>query len=221
MSDYSVKEILSQTDERIAAGAMGDYSLTEKDMRVALALFRQFRPETVLDFGVNEGHTADFLLKHCPWIKLWVGVDLLPEKFPERGIVPKVAGRLATGDPRFCSLLTDETIGDFQVKVAKLIAGQPGRPAAAGFFDCVIIDANHEDWATKRDTEGTAPYLRKGGLWLWHDYNVESRQNPNARVFGVKGYLDGLIAAGRQIKTPDEADRDPWTCCSLAWEMNI
>lgn len=208
MPSYSVDELLAETPLNIAAGRMNDYSLTEKDMRVALALFHQYEPKTVLDFGVNDGSTAAFLLEHCPWIKHWVGVDLRPELFPTRGIVPKQAGRLAAHDGRYSSLLTDETVDDFQRRLTEL----------GWRFDCIIMDANHEDWATKRDTDACEPFAAKPCLWLWHDYNVDSRQAPAGRPFGVLGYIDDLNAGERNIHTPDEKDRDPWRCCSLAWE---
>jgi len=215
MPAYSVKTLLSLVPEgTFVSQKMGDYSLTEKDMRVALALCREFRPHNVLEFGVCQGHTAKFLLDNCPGIMYYVGIDLLPDKFPKRGIVPKQAGALVSGRPAYNRILTDETVGDFTCKLGRWL-----RSTYQEEFDCIIMDANHEDWATKRDTDACAPYMKPGGLWLWHDYNVESRQHPNGKVFGVKRYLDGLIAEGRRIMTPDEEDRDPWKCCSLAWEI--
>lgn len=210
MLTYDVAEILSLT-ENVETPGMGDFSMTPKDMQVALALFKIHQPRKVLEFGVCQGHTAAFLLKHCPFIEVYVGVDLKPELFPERGIVPEVAGRLAAADSRYVSLLTDETVEDFQAQL-RALGEEP--------FDCAIMDANHEDWATKRDTEAVDWFLEVGGLWLWHDYDVESRQHSNGEVFSLKGYLDALMLTGRCIHTPRDVDRDPWTCCSLAWEVN-
>lgn len=209
MPSYSVAEMLATVPPNCAAGAMGDYSLTEKDMAVALALFREHHPATVLDFGVNAGNTAAFLLAQCPWIDLWVGVDLRPELFPQRGIVPQEAGHLAHRDVRFGLVLTDETVADFQAQVA----------AVGVKFSAIIIDANHTEAGTRRDTEAAERFAASPCLWLWHDYNVDSRQAPMGRPFGVKPYLDGLIAQGRDIHVPDEEDRNPWACCSLAWEI--
>jgi predicted O-methyltransferase YrrM len=187
---------------------MNDFSLTEADLRVALALCNEHQPKRVLEFGVNEGNTAAFLLKHCPFIEEYVGVDLVPELFPNRGIVPKKAGWRVGDDPRYRSVLTDETVGDFHNKMA----GQ-------GEFDLLVMDANHEDWATKRDTEACWRYLRPGGLCLWHDYGVESRQHSNGKPFSLIHYIDALIASGRQIMTPDDLPRDPWRCVSIAYEV--
>ncbi|MCZ2074149.1 MAG: class I SAM-dependent methyltransferase [Bryobacterales bacterium] len=211
MPTYCVEDFLATVPESMATGRMGDFSLTEKDMRVALALFRLYKPKRVLDFGCNQGHTASFLLENCPWIELWVGVDLKPEMFPQRGIVPKLAGRLARGDDRFHAVLTDETIPDMARQL--LMNGWSK-------FDAIIMDANHEDWATKRDTEGCEPHAASPCLWLWHDYNVESRQHSNGKPFSLKGYLDSLERQGHPIMFPDEVDRDPWRCCSLAWEVS-
>ncbi|MFH1739541.1 MAG: class I SAM-dependent methyltransferase [bacterium] len=209
MPDYNVNILFDMVDKTVKLPTMGDFSLTPKDMLVALSLFRVHQPSRVLEFGVCQGHTAAFLLRHCPFISEYVGVDLEPELFPARGIVPRVAGALAIDDPRYSSVLTDETVDDFRLAI------QTSKP---GLFDCVIMDANHEDWATKRDTEACLPLLTTGGLILWHDYNVESRQHSNGLPFSLKGYLDEL-AKDRCIHMPADVNRDPWTCCSLAWSV--
>ena len=216
MPTYSVEKIQHLIPKDVAAGCTGDYSFTEADMRVALALFQRYVPRNVLDFGVNWGSTADFLLHRCPWIDHWVGVDLEPDLFPERGIVPKQAGHLAAHDSRFDLILTDETVVDFQRDFSELILDWERREDV---FDCIIVDANHTEAGTRRDTEACERFAAKNCLWLWHDYNVDSRQAPMGRPFGVKAYLDSLIAQGRPINVPDETDRDPWQCCSLAWEI--
>lgn len=218
MPIYSVQDLLSETSETLAAGRMNDYSLTEKDMRVALALFRRFKPTRVLDFGTNEGSTAAFLLEQCPDIELWVGVDLLPELFPARGIVPKVAGARARHDPRFHAVLTDETVEDFQQKLVAFLRAYNKPNTSILGFDCIIMDANHDDRATERDTDACSLFMHPGGLWLWHDYNVDSRQDPVGKPFGVKQYLDRR-EKDRAVMLPDEEDRNSWTCCSIAWEQ--
>jgi predicted O-methyltransferase YrrM len=207
---YNVQSYLDKTPPAIARGWMGDYSLTEDDLRVALELFCEQEPRRVLEFGVNQGHTAAFLLHHCAFIESYIGVDLEPDLFPTRGIVPQIAGDLALGDPRYSTVLTDETIPTLR-RILKQRGDQE--------FDCIIIDANHSEPGTRRDTEGCDPLLRTGGLWIWHDDNVGSRQDPNVKRFGVKDYLDKLEAAGRTIWRPDQTDRNPWACVSLAFEI--
>lgn len=195
---------------------MNPYSLTEADMRVALALFDEHHVRTVLEFGVNEGATALQVLLRRPEVKTYVGVDLVPELFPERGIVPKVAGSMAREylGTRLHTVLVDGTPAGFH---RELRAKMDSLGIVA--FDAIIMDADHEEAATQRDTELCAPYLRAGGLWLWHDYNVESRQHSNGRPFGLKAYLDRLALDGRRIMFPDQTSRDPWSCVSLAWEV--
>jgi predicted O-methyltransferase YrrM len=207
MPTYDVAA-LSATTSDVPDGEMNSFSLTPADMRVALALFREHKPKRILEFGVNEGSTAAYLLQHCPFIELYVGVDLIPERFPMRGIVPKKAGWRVGDDPRYESVLTDETVADFLRKIADY-----------GTFDAIVMDANHEDWATQRDTEACATVMRPGGLWLWHDYGVESRQHSNGKPFSLINYLNALEASGRKIMFPNDMPRDPWACCSLAWEI--
>jgi predicted O-methyltransferase YrrM len=219
MPTYSVSDLLSETSDDIAAGRMNPYSLTEKDMRVLLALVNMHRPKRVLDFGINEGSTAAFILDHCPWIEEWVGIDLIPEKFPERGIVPKQAGWKAAKHPQLKIVLTDETVGDFKQKMEKHIAGDRCCGVDVKVFDLAILDANHEEWPTQRDTEACECFLKPGGLKVWHDVNVVSRQHSNGKPFPLIHYINRLIANGRNIMVPDEQDRDPWKCCSLAWEV--
>lgn len=202
---YDVDELLRTVPSDVAAGKMGEYSLTDNDLRVALALFRRYRPVRVLEVGVCEGHTAKFLLDNCPWISTYIGVDLMPELFPSRGIVPKQAGALAISDKRFHTILTDET--------AYMLAREV---ASYGWeYDCVIIDANHTERGTRRDTEAVSWALRPGGLMLWHDYGVCARQYPGSTIFGVKCYLDGINEGGGYVNVPDRPELS-----SLAWEIS-
>jgi hypothetical protein len=210
MPPYPVRALLDAVPAEVAASAqMGDYSLTERDMRVAAALFATYWPMHVLEVGVCQGHTAAFLLDNFGSIREYVGVDRRPDLFPHCGIVPKYAGQRARRDDRFSCILTDESVEDLQRQLKAL----------GHRFDCIIMDANHTEAGTRRDTEAVWPWSAYECLWIWHDYNVESRQNPTGKVFGVKPYIDGLIAQGRKIMTPDEVDRDPWKCVSLAWEV--
>ena len=210
MPTYDVSALAASIPPAHVAGRMGKFSLTELDLRVALALFNLYRPARVLEFGVNQGETAKCLLDHCPWIESYVGVDLRRECFPDRwGIVPEVAGAAARSDPRFEAVLTDGTEWDFHRQAVPLSP-----------FDCILMDADHDEDPTRRDTESCSQLAGRPCLWLWHDYNVRSRANPGGPIWGVKACLDGLAARGRTIWTPDQADRDPWACCSLAWELS-
>jgi predicted O-methyltransferase YrrM len=220
MPTYSVSVRLADTPDDIAAGRMNPYSLTEKDMRVLLSLCNERRPTRVLDFGINEGSTAAFILDHCPWIEEWVGVDLIPEKFPERGIVPKKAGWKAAHHPQLRIVLTDETVPDFTRKMEKHIAGSQCCGVDVKVYDLVIADANHEEWPTQRDTEACYHFLKPGGLVVWHDALVESRQHSNGKPFPLINYLHKLIARGVDVYLPDDQPRDPWKCCSLAWHID-
>ena len=210
---YDIRELVDLTPP--LGQCMNDYSLTEDDMRVVLALFSKHNVKTVLEFGVNEGATAKQVLLNRQEVTHYVGVDLVPELFPDRGIVPKVAGSMAVGDPRLHTVLVDGTNDGFHREMSKM-----NSELRFNTYDAIIMDADHEELATQRDTELCSMYLKSGGLWLWHDYNVESRQHSNGRPFGLKKYLDRLEASGRQLMFPDQVNRDPWKCVSVAWEVS-
>lgn len=211
---YDPNVYLDRVPKELVAGAMNDFSLTEDDMRVAIALFREHGVRHVLEFGVNDGNTAVAVLRLMPEVVSYVGVDLVKALFPERGIVPPTPGFRASGDRRFVPVAVDGTPECFR-------AAMSGTLSSLGLeaFDAVIMDADHEEKPTQRDTELCWPFLRPGGLVLWHDYGVHSRQHDNGRDFPLKHYLDRLIVSGRQIHTPNQVSRDPWTCVSLAWEV--
>jgi predicted O-methyltransferase YrrM len=213
---YDPDEYLARVPKKLVAGAMNDYSLTEDDMRVAVALFREHGVRYVLEFGVNDGNTAVAVLRLMPEVERYVGVDLVKALFPERGIVPITPGWRADGDPRFIPVAVDGTPDCFGGHLRRTLE-QLGVDA----FDALIMDADHEEKPTQRDTELCWPFLRQGGLCLWHDYGVHSRQHDNGKDFPLKAYLDRLIASGRQIHTPDQQSRDPWTCVSVAWEVKL
>ena len=211
---YDPQPYLDRVPKPLVAGAMNDFSLTEDDMRVAIALFREYGVRHVLEFGVNDGNTAVAVLRLVSEIVSYVGVDLVKALFPERGIVPPTPGFRAAADPRFVPIGVDGTADCFRGAVRQVL-----ERLGIDAFDAVIMDADHEEKPTQRDTELCWPFLRQGGLCLWHDYGVHSRQHDNGRDFPLKAYLDREIAAGRQIQTPQQESRDPWTCVSVAWEV--
>lgn len=135
---------------------------TSRDLGVLLALFRQFLPLRVLEFGIGTGTTASFLLDNCPFIVDYVGVELLSKEPPYQ-------------NRRLWTILADGTVEDFHEKLL-LHVGDVHR-----YFDAIIMDANYD--SVERDTEACKPFLRGGGLMFWRGYE---------RHAGVTTYLDGL-----------------------------
>jgi hypothetical protein len=60
-------------------------------------------------------------------------------------------------------------------------------------FDIIYIDAAHEYAPVRRDILATERHLRKGGLWIFHDYKREG-DNPN---LGVNIAVDELLDIGK------------------------
>ncbi|OHD21742.1 MAG: hypothetical protein A2Y38_14510 [Spirochaetes bacterium GWB1_59_5] len=177
-----------------APGVDGQMYAGSLDRRVLLALARTFQPRVVVEFGVQRGITAALLLRECPQIESYVGVDVppgydvtLPGQRPE---VPAAgqAGELAKSDPRFRLLLKAEG-------TAGLVAGD--LPVA----DLVYIDADHSAEGVRRDTILARAICRPGGIIAWHDYGNSS--------VGVTQVIDALNRAeGDPICHVEES----WVC---------
>lgn len=190
---YDTDTLLSLTDPSIRCPAVSADSPTERDMRVTLALFRQFLPLRVLEFGIGAGTMASFLLDNCPFIADYVGVDLLPKEPPYR-------------NRRLFTILTDGTVKDFHEKLC-LHVGDVHR-----YFDAIILDANYGHESSKRDTEACRPFLRGGGLCFWRG---------DGKHPGITKYLSALVCGRRKIMVPDdrapECQTNEW--CTMAWEI--
>jgi SAM-dependent methyltransferase len=156
------------------------------DRQLICALSRTFRPRRFLELGVNEGRTAELVLRTSPWICHYIGVDALHDHVPalaqQKSEVPKCGrcGFYAMHDSRFDLI---EIAGG----TANLDPRMLGAPA-----DMVFIDADHSYEGVKRDTELARESLSAaGGCIIWHDYH---RDLP-----GVVRYLDELVVQNRPL----------------------
>lgn len=146
------------------------------EQEVLLGLVNSVRPHTMVEIGVNEGLTAQAVLRHIRTISHYVGIDIgdgytfeIPAQQVER---PDVPGKLVRHDPRFRFVLRGDAM-----------------PTAA---DVVFIDGDHGRAHVEEDSRWAAEVVRPGGMIVWHDYG-----NPTVEVTEV---LDALQAGGRDIK---------------------
>lgn len=136
---------------------------------VLLALVGSIRPHTMVEIGVNEGITAQAVLRHVPSIERYIGIDVnaayqfeIPAQQSEH---PNEPGALVKHDPRFQLVLRGDPM-----------------PSEA---DVVFIDGDHGKKAVLVDSIWAAAIVNHGGLIIWHDYG-----NPTVEVTGVLNRLD-------------------------------
>ena len=156
------------------------------DRQLICALSRTFRPRRFIELGVNEGRTAELVLRTSPWICHYLGVDVLWNHIPaleqQKAEIPRQGqcGRYAMCDRRFELM---EILGG----TANVQPDQFGGPC-----DMVYVDADHSYDGVKRDTELARESLSAaGGCIIWHDYH---RDLP-----GVVRYLDELVLQNRPL----------------------
>lgn len=146
---------------------------------VLLALVASVKPATMIEIGVNEGLTAQAVLRHITTIREYVGIDVgddyrfeIPWQQRER---PREPGKLVKSDPRFHLKLR----GDEMPKAA----------------DVVFVDGDHGQHAVLADSIWATELVNPGGMIIWHDYG-----NPSVEVTEV---LDQLHEEGRTISHVD------------------
>ena len=167
---------------------------TDADLAVLVALCRTFAPRTVVEIGVQRGATAALLLRECPAIRHYIGIDIEPGAvMPLPGQQSEIpafgeAGELADTDPRFRLVLRPHGTADLA-------------PEDLVKADLVFIDGDHSAAAVRRDTELARAIMPQGGIVVWHDYGNRTVQ--------VSGVIDALNQAeGDHITLVS----DTWMC---------
>lgn len=153
------------------------------EWEVLAALMRSVSPKRVLEIGVNEGRTAKVLLDNVDGIEAYIGIDVFPGHVPAKAVqrheVPKQAGHLAAGDPRFTLMLSNE--------------GSQSVPAVClPEFDAVFIDGDHGAHAVRADSALARSVIRPGGIVIWHDYH-------DLGTVDVRDVLDAMLGEGRKL----------------------
>jgi hypothetical protein len=152
----------------------GKYAdINDRQVLNTLNAFRQ--PARVLEIGVNEGRTAELLLRTSPWITHYCGVDVFDTFLPaweyQRSEVPgkNMVAHLVK-DPRLHTVLS--TVGTYDG-----IQQLTGRD-----FNFIYIDADHSHEGVARDTAIARSVAAPGATLVWHDYAPD--------IMGVVNYLN-------------------------------
>lgn len=155
------------------------------ELAALAALVNSVSARGVMEIGCNVGRTAALLLRECPTIEHYLGVDVLPGyKFAnvtQAREVPADPGIYASGDERFSLWLSARGSRDID---------------ASGLheeFQVVFIDGDHSKSAVEFDTELARWMLAPGGMIVWHDYH-------GFETVDVRRVLEAQYAQGREIR---------------------
>ncbi len=154
------------------------------ELAVLAHLVRSVNSRGVMEIGCNSGRTAALLLRECPTIEHYLGVDVLPgyqfaNKVQAKEVPPE-PGIWASGDDRFTLWLSAQGSRDIH-------------PADMDQFDVVFIDGDHSEAAVRHDTMLARQVTAPGGLIIWHDYH-------DKETVDVRRVLDAQYAEGRKIQ---------------------
>ena len=154
----------------------------EGDASVLLTLSRLVKPSMFVEIGIQQGVTAYEILRHGPWIKRYIGVDVTPEHTPtlacQKGEVPTCAGAFAANDHRLQVLTYVNGSRDLD----------PKRVAGSRMW---FIDGDHSYDGVLADTHLALDAVRDGVI-CWHDYR-------NPAVPSVTAALDDWNTANGAV----------------------
>jgi predicted O-methyltransferase YrrM len=143
------------------------------DRRAILALARTLKPRRVLEIGVRFGSTAHLLLRECPWIEEYWGVDCPPSH--EMGNA--IQQRENPGDE------AGALVDDARFKLHVLPRGSLDLDRrTCGRFDLIFIDGDHSLRGVWHDTQLAREIVAPAGAILWNDYYSGDEVNSPERA---------------------------------------
>lgn len=149
-----------------------------EDVEPLIAFSRTFKPEVVIEIGVQRGATANSILSNSPWIKRYIGIDIphgnQTAHWVQSNEVPVCAGELASHDPRFELILRPNGSRDLL-------------PDDLPMANLILIDGDHSYQGAVYDTELARAIITDGGVICWHDYG-------NGSIHDVTKLIDDINA---------------------------
>jgi predicted O-methyltransferase YrrM len=132
---------------------------------ILIELVKSVNPKVMIEFGCNQGITAQRVLDNVPTLQKYIGVDVQSD-FPttlqcQLTEVPQNAG-CYVDDKRFFILL----------RPTQHLEADELEPC-----DAVFIDGDHSFYAVTHESEMAMQLVRTGGIVVWHDF-----QNPAVEV---------------------------------------
>jgi predicted O-methyltransferase YrrM len=132
------------------------------ELETLITLIASVSPKRVIEFGINEGRTAQAILEYVPGIEHYIGIDVPPGHVTaaavQRGEVPQVAGGLVGVDPRVQLIVREG-------------GSQSLLPDDLPEADAIFIDGDHSRDGVENDTALALTCVRSGGIIIWHDYH--------------------------------------------------
>ena len=169
------------------------------DRQCLLSLCRTFRPRRVLDIGIRYGTTAYLLLRECPWIEEYWGVDCGHEYkmgiWTQHGEHPDCVGHDGGAGQDHAIWREDGTecgkwVDDERFVLKVLPNGSHDiDPEKCGQFDLIFIDGDHSFEGVWFDTKLARKIVSRPGIIAWHDYK---RGDPNPGAGGAHDVIDFL-----------------------------
>lgn len=159
------------------------------EMDVFIGLVARAKPNVVVEFGVNDGITANELLLRFIDIERYVGIDVPPEysaDIPKQQLpeIPSEPGMLVNHDPRFELIVRRH--GSLDLTAADL-----------PMCDVAFIDGDHSYKVVVHDSLLAKHIVRQGGIIIWHDA-------ANVATPDVKRALEEFWERGWPIKRVDQ-----------------
>lgn len=150
------------------------------------SIIDNFKPSGVgIEVGVQEGVFANYILKKCPNLKLYL-LDCW--QMQDQNVYFDISN-VDNNDQAQCLLKTIINNADYfdRVRIIKEFSDQAVEFFNNNFFDFIYIDANHSYESVKNDLIKWFPKLKSGGLFAGHDY-VNGWHGQN--LFGVQQAVD-------------------------------